>query len=146
MEAQLSTSWGAWGAAKLSSQHFPRSHCGCWGLSQPPASWGQRGDPAGVTSKKKTKTKHYRGFPKLRDSEEPHLAQACSGPAELLLLSLNKNPFVSDFWGEGQSQVWDTLQGMAWGQPSPTTVPLGRQMIISTGKLYFSRCSLASLL
>lgn len=32
--------------------------------------------------------------------------------------------------------------GMSGG--GPTTVPLGRQIIISTGKLYFSRCRLAS--
>lgn len=31
-----------------------------------------------------------------------------------------------------------------WGLP--TTVPLGRQIIISTGKLYFSRCKSASFL
>lgn len=30
------------------------------------------------------------------------------------------------------------------GWRGPTTVPLGRQIIISTGKLYFSRCRLAS--
>lgn len=33
-----------------------------------------------------------------------------------------------------------------WRGNDHTTVPLGRQMIISTGKLYFSRCRSASLL
>lgn len=53
---------------------------------------------------------------------------------------------VCKFMPDTRCFLCPTGPGLGWVQVVglPTTVPLGRQIIISTGKLYFSRCRSAS--